>query len=98
MNRVLFILMVSVSLWSSGYCAPQNIVEPKIILNHIETVEEHELSGDELYIDVETMLPNRDRKFTRIPKRPHAWSSKQIDRVKKVTVWSRPIESGKSVI
>ncbi len=104
MKRVLGILIivavVAISLFMF-VSSPRNkqaegAVKPELVLNQIKVVtkQEQEADGDELYL---TLSAREGAEFTRIPAKPDHWLSRQIDSIKNVSLWSKPIAEGESV-
>ncbi|WP_133129969.1 hypothetical protein [Legionella yabuuchiae] len=80
------------------YADNVDVITPKIMLNHIDTVRAQEELGDELYFDVTVINANQPREFFRIPKFPIHWPSSLSSKIKQVTLWSDPLKPNQTVI
>ena len=76
---------------------PKRAVQPELVLRQIKVVKEQERDGDELYLTLSARVAGESPEYSRIPAKPDHWLSRQIDLVKDVSLWSKPILEGQSV-
>ena len=94
MKRITLLLLAS--LFSSVVMGAQ-VLTPKLILDHLDVIHAQEMDGDELYFDISVYRANKPVHYLRVPTKPIHWSSKLINKVSQITLWSEPLKAGESV-
>ncbi|MBI2785884.1 MAG: hypothetical protein HYX60_06110 [Legionella longbeachae] len=91
-------LLAGLLFSSSVFSVTNQVIKPNLILNEIKVVKAGELLGDNLYFDISVLRVNQPTQYIRIPEFPLRWPSSKINALKPNTLWSEPIETGKTVI
>ncbi len=90
-------LLILASLFSSVVMAANTNLKPQLILDHLNIIHAQEMDGDELYFDISVYQANKPVHYLRVPEKPIHWSSKLINKISNVTLWSEPLKPGESV-
>ncbi len=88
---MLFLSPVNYALSADG------ALQPILMMDHVDVIKATERDGDELYFDIAVYQGNQPTQYLRIPAKPMNWPSGVMDKVKKIILWSQPLQSGQAI-
>ncbi len=98
MKRIYLVFFAGLLLLPVGVLlAAEHALTPSLILNQVKVLKASERDGDELYFDISVYRPGHTTHYLRVPEKPIHWTSRVIERVKSVPLWSQPLKSGQAI-
>ncbi|CAM4454779.1 MAG: hypothetical protein LEGION0398_MBIBDBAK_00050 [Legionellaceae bacterium] len=72
------------------------VMQPMLVLESIKSIKATEETGDEIYLNITSYLPNGKTHSINKPLSPSAWSTKNLSQLKDLSLWSHPLAEGEA--